>query len=695
MRSVLLIALLFLAVQATFAHPLLRYLGGRVGNVICPDGTSECPDGNTCCKLSSGQWGCCPLPNAVCCSDHEHCCPQGYTCDVSAGTCTKQSEVISMVQKQPSLKSVICPDGTSECPDGNTCCKLSSGQWGCCPLPNAVCCSDHEHCCPQGYTCDVSAGTCTKQSEVISMVQKQPSLRNVICPDGTSECPDGNTCCKLSSGQWGCCPLPNAVCCSDHEHCCPQGYTCDVSAGTCTKQSEVISMVQKQPSLKNVICPDGTSECPDGNTCCKLSSGQWGCCPLPNAVCCSDHEHCCPQGYTCDVSAGTCTKQSEVISMVQKQPSLKSVICPDGTSECPDGNTCCKLSSGQWGCCPLPNAVCCSDHEHCCPQGYTCDVSAGTCTKQSEVISMVQKQPSLRNVICPDGTSECPDGNTCCKLSSGQWGCCPLPNAVCCSDHEHCCPQGYTCDVSAGTCTKQSEVISMVQKQPSLRNVICPDGTSECPDGNTCCKLSSGQWGCCPLPNAVCCSDHEHCCPQGYTCDVSAGTCTKQSEVISMVQKQPSLKSVICPDGTSECPDGNTCCKLSSGQWGCCPLPNAVCCSDHEHCCPQGYTCDVSAGTCTKQSEVISMVQKQPSLRNVICPDGTSECPDGNTCCKLSSGQWGCCPLPNAVCCSDHEHCCPQGYTCDVSAGTCTKQSEVISMVRKRPPIFRFDGRQL
>ena len=39
----------------------------RVKTVTCPDG-SQCPDGNTCCMLSSGTYGCCPLPN-VCTKD--------------------------------------------------------------------------------------------------------------------------------------------------------------------------------------------------------------------------------------------------------------------------------------------------------------------------------------------------------------------------------------------------------------------------------------------------------------------------------------------------------------------------------------------------------------------------------------------------------------------------------------------------
>ncbi|KAL9966889.1 hypothetical protein ACROYT_G025026 [Oculina patagonica] len=58
--------------------------------------------------------------------------------------------------------------------------------------------------------------------------------RNVVCPDGQSQCPDGDTCCKLSSGAYGCCPVPNAVCCSDGVHCCPNGYTCG-AGGFCQK----------------------------------------------------------------------------------------------------------------------------------------------------------------------------------------------------------------------------------------------------------------------------------------------------------------------------------------------------------------------------------------------------------------------------------------------------------------------------
>ena len=697
----------------------------EVRNVICPDGQSECPDGNTCCKLSSGQYGCCPLPNAVCCSDREHCCPNGYTCDVSAGTCSKGSKRLPMLPKIPASKkkeevrNIICPDGQSECPDGNTCCKLSSGEWGCCPLPQAVCCSDGVHCCPNGYTCDVSSGTCSRGSESTAILQKISALKekaevsNVVCPDGQSECPDGNTCCKLSSGQWGCCPLPQAVCCSDGVHCCPNGYTCNVANGTCSRGSFATAMLEKIATLKRtslvgIVCPDGQSECPDGTTCCKLSSGGYGCCPLPQAVCCSDGVHCCPNGYTCNVANGTCSRGSFATAMLEKiatskRTSLVGIVCPDGQSECPDGTTCCKLSSGGYGCCPLPQAVCCSDGVHCCPNGYTCNLANGTCSRGSFVTAIYEKIPTSKRttfvgIVCPDGESECPDGTTCCKLSSGGYGCCPLPQAVCCSDGVHCCPNGYTCNVANGTCSRGSSSTAMFEKivtskRTTFVGIVCPDGESECPDGTTCCKLSSGGYGCCPLPQAVCCSDGVHCCPNGYTCNLANGTCSRGSFVTAIYERIPTSKrttfvGIVCPDGESECPDGTTCCKLSSGGYGCCPLPQAVCCSDGVHCCPNGYTCNLANGTCSRGSFATAMLakiatSKRTTFVGIVCPDGESQCPDGTTCCKLSSGGYGCCPLPQAVCCSDGVHCCPNGYTCNVANGTCSRGSFATAMLEK------------
>eukprot|EP00081_Caenorhabditis_elegans_P013864 NP_492982.1 ProGRaNulin homolog [Caenorhabditis elegans] len=126
------------------------------------DAETECSDDETCCKLGDNTWGCCPMPNAVCCDDRSHCCPTGTTCDPQGARCIGADEKhVPMKKKKPARKTVernqfnevVCPDKASKCPDGSTCCLLEQGSYGCCPVPNAVCCADMLHCCPNGFTC--------------------------------------------------------------------------------------------------------------------------------------------------------------------------------------------------------------------------------------------------------------------------------------------------------------------------------------------------------------------------------------------------------------------------------------------------------------------------------------------------------------------------------------------------------------
>ena len=95
------------------------------------------------------------------------------------------------------------------------------------------------------------------------------------------------------------------------------------------------------------------------------------------------------------------------------------------------------------------------------------------------------------------------------------------------------------------------------------------------------------------------------------------------------------------------------------------------------------FSCALGNPTAPKsvEAEEISRAVDDPKLsvfknalwkRTVVC-DTSHYCPNGNTCCRLASGQWGCCPVPNAVCCSDGAHCCPQGYTCKIHTGECVR----------------------
>ena len=358
--------------------------------------------------------------------------------------------------------------------------------------------------------------------------------RGQRCPDNKMSCESQQTCCEIDgkTGTYGCCPVKDAVCCANG--CCSNGSTCNNQNGACVKNSDKAVLLQSQFIL-NVVCPDGESECPRGNTCCKLSSSRYGCCPEANAVCCSDDKHCCPSDTTCDLRSGTCSNGISTVAMLKKQPALTrlaspNVVCPDG-GECSSGQTCCQVGANQYGCCPKPNAVCCNDDKHCCPSGTTCDVSGGTCSNGISTVPMLKKQPALTrltspNVVCPDG-GECSSGQTCCQVGANQYGCCPKPNAVCCNDDKHCCPSGTTCDVSGGTCSNGISTVPMLKKQPaltrltSLGNVICPSKKVSCDDNSVCCPLSGNKlgYGCCPHVNGNCCGTTlNYCCPQGQQC---------------------------------------------------------------------------------------------------------------------------------------------------------------------------------
>lgn len=86
-----------------------------------------------------------------------------------------------------------------------------------------------------------------------------------------------------------------AVCCPDKEHCCPQGYTCDILSRSCQKlimmQLERVPLtpvylLEPEPQLsptkhKDIKCDEQTN-CGHDETCCRTSATSWGCCPSSN-----------------------------------------------------------------------------------------------------------------------------------------------------------------------------------------------------------------------------------------------------------------------------------------------------------------------------------------------------------------------------------------------------------------------------
>ncbi|XP_017284938.1 progranulin [Kryptolebias marmoratus] len=460
-----------------------------VGADECPDG-GRCQEGGTCCSSPADGFRCCPFDQAECCEDHVHCCPADTSCHTATSSCVNATVSIPWAERvsaeRPSvsksfrmIRSSMDEDSENACPDLSRCpaefsCLKALTKFGCCPVAKGISCSDGIHCCPEGHQCSIDSRSCVKKE----------FESTVLCNDGVSECPNGMTCCETADGKWGCCPMPKAVCCDDKEHCCAEGTTCDTKNMKCisTSTKEQLPMWAKFPARRradwerqkgNDVPCNETAACPDGYTCCKTKDGGWGCCHHKEAVCCKDFEHCCPKGTTCNLPKKSCDDDLGSVPWVEKVPTIprkdvqlqvKDVPC-DGTTGCPDGTTCCKTQQGGWACCPLTEAVCCEDHLHCCPKGQKCNLAAQTCDDGLLSVPLAKKIPSIprkdvqlqvKDVPC-DPTHACPDGNTCCKNTADIWACCPLPEAVCCSDRIHCCPKGYTC-TGQGSCLQNSKL---------------------------------------------------------------------------------------------------------------------------------------------------------------------------------------------------------------------------------------------
>ncbi|KAF1568646.1 UNVERIFIED_CONTAM: hypothetical protein FQV16_0014594, partial [Eudyptes robustus] len=148
------------------------------------------------------------------------------------------------------------------------------------------------------------------------------------------------------------------------------------------------------------------------------------------------------------------------------------------------------------------------------------------------------------------------------------------------------------------------------------------------------------------------------------------------------------------------------------------PPPQAVCCRDHQHCCPRGYTCNVATQSCEKLLAPTPLLRTPTPPRRAPTPppallraastepgaavpcDAARSCRGGQRCCWSRRGSWGCCPfaqvslgyqggglggitppLPpsssislQGSCCSDGRHCCPRGSHCTGGGWGCSPQ---------------------
>ncbi|NXT92580.1 GRN protein, partial [Anhinga rufa] len=122
------------------------------------------------------------------------------------------------------------------------------------------------------------------------------------------------------------------------------------------------------------------------------------------------------------------------------------------------------------------------------------------------------------------------------------------------------------------------------------------------------------------------------------------------------------------------------------------PPLQAVCCGDHQHCCPRGYTCNVATQSCEKLLAPTPLLPAPAPGRQAPTPspallqaastepgaavpcDAAHSCRDGQQCCRSRGDSWGCCPFAQGSCCSDGRHCCPRGSRCTRGGQGCSPQ---------------------
>ncbi|CAN7974559.1 unnamed protein product, partial [Ixodes persulcatus] len=314
-----------------------------------PDDLS-CPGGLISCLLSKGEYGCCLGADSILCPLRGYCCLQGYkrgpddNCVPDNTTRPAIKKINVPGTKIHSLTKPVtyhpCPHGAS-CTDDQTCCEV----WGhisvCCPVKDAVCCPDGATCCPNGYTCDTKLKECLKKHNQTTVPLRRLLLRSSLGlvedrhDDHSCQHLVNHTCglmseaCGLRSELLTCCSYENRRIVSSRSHSCILFSACQ----TTHQNFELFDIWRLTLHASWFPVLDNTREeghvCPGDTSCCKTPRGKCNCCPRAFGVCCSDLTHCCPQGFTCDLSTLSCRRDPlypfvRDVSMLPMFPSSSS-----------------------------------------------------------------------------------------------------------------------------------------------------------------------------------------------------------------------------------------------------------------------------------------------------------------------------------------------------------------------------------
>lgn len=278
----------------------------------------------------------------------------------------------------------------------------------------------------------------------------------------------------MQAGGYGCCPILDAICCADNQHCCPADTVCQ-SPNLCEPRGGGPSFLAflKLPTL------------PPASAGARAVGDEAAAITLP------------PRALPPKSVAATANIEGGGVTVTQQQ-------CPDGTL-CADSQTCCPYASGGYACCAGQDAVCCPDGLHCCPAGYTCDngcvasaASLSDTAAATDVLAFISLMSRGRVVPQPR------PGRPAVATAAGAEGPSRLLDA-----------RAAAANPLEGVAT--DDVIAAGGFVVPATNKKC-DAVVSCDDSNTCCPTSFDGYACCPMERAVCCADKLHCCPEAHSC---------------------------------------------------------------------------------------------------------------------------------------------------------------------------------
>ncbi|KAI0219885.1 hypothetical protein LSAT2_028586 [Lamellibrachia satsuma] len=667
----LLCAVLFLSVVATGDDTL--YFKPKHSNVICPDQKGTCPDGSTCCLLNTGKYGCCPLRKAVCCPDHLHCCPNGYKCDTATQRCNKGALSVKWHSKTPATPmaktaptpKTMCPGGLTECPPNNTCCQVGTtkGNYGCCPIATAVCCGDRLHCCPANYQCDEAHKFCVHGDTMLPWVpvnmktaqkrlRKPPKIaavmgvtaqagktprgapkrqqtpvkkieskatkqsvggtaRKVVPPGGRKRSAPASAQVSgaakniLKSKPLGMKAIagkqPQKLATSKERLKGRKSVDSKVAGSNRARTQQGKQQASVKGSFAKVIKNQAITT--NGETTKREKRNKFRA-RLPHkgkgSLRGNVRGEATPQRKCVSqtVSRGKAESKSALkLKLLQKKTATHRQVAAPGRG----------LKTLKTGKASVTKQALDSKSKAAVPKksiatGRLKDMGknpAGRKAMKPVSVGTTKSKLSTKSTLKTPAADEKKKVLTSSPKSAAKSQTSKTPPVTKSKLGKKTLKNAPKRQDSTGSWWLPSMVRGLVKKifswsrgrHPHVKigssigvtskkktGIVCPGGKAKCPTATTCCKLKSGLFGCCPMVEATCCSDHIHCCPKGSKCNLQAGTCDSVVDKTSTrMQKKFSAHSlegiVVCPGGKATCSSGSTCCKSQSGEYECCPMP--------------------------------------------------------------------------------------------------------------------------